>query len=65
MNGVTRMLNRTIEQSRRRTDRYIRKFHRAAADEIKQHWFDLAIEHDRKAAHAARRLAQEIKRSRT
>jgi hypothetical protein len=36
----------------RRTD--IRMFHRAAADEIKQHWFDLAVEHDRKAAHAAR-----------
>jgi hypothetical protein len=65
MNGVTRVLNRTIYQSRRRTDRYIRMFHRAAADEIKQHWFDLAVEHDRKAAHAARRLAEEINRSRT
>lgn len=65
MNGVTRMLNRTIDQSLRRTDRYIRRFHRAAADKIKQHWFDLAVEHDRKAANAARRLAEEINRSRT
>lgn len=65
MNDMTRMINRTIHESRRRTDRYIRMFHRAAADEIKQHWFDLAVEHDRKAAHAAQRLAEENKRSRT
>lgn len=57
MNDTTRMLNRTIHEHRRRTDRYIRMFHRTAADEIKQHWFDLAVENDRKAADAARRLA--------
>jgi hypothetical protein len=65
MNDMTRMINRTIHESLRRTDRYIRMFHRAAADEIKQHWFDLAVEHDRKAADAARRLAEENKRSST
>jgi hypothetical protein len=37
-------------------------FHRATADEIKLHWFNRAVEHDRKAADAARRLAEENKR---
>lgn len=65
MNGVKRLLNRTIEQSQRKTDRYIRMFHRAAAEEIKQQWFDRAVEYDRQAASAARRLAEEINRGST
>jgi hypothetical protein len=62
INNMTQMIKRTIHGSLRRTDRYIRMFHRATADEIKLHWFNRAVEHDRKAADAARRLAEENKR---
>jgi hypothetical protein len=62
INNMTQMIKRTIHGPLRRTDRYIRMFHRATADEIKLHWFNRAVEHDRKAADAARRLAEENKR---
>ena len=58
-------LNRSIAQARRKTDRYIRLFHRARVDDIKTRWFDLAVVHDTQAADASRQLKEvlEAKRS--
>ncbi|AHB50097.1 hypothetical protein W911_08070 [Hyphomicrobium nitrativorans NL23] len=58
-------LNRTIGEAQRKSDRYIRLFHRARAEQIKQHWFDLAVLSDEQAAGASRKLREVLEESRS
>lgn len=48
----------TMRQAQRRTDRFIRLFHRAKETAVKQRWFDLAVRHDEIAADCARQLRE-------
>jgi hypothetical protein len=51
-------LNRSLDEARRRTDRFIRLFHRAKEEVVKKRWFELAIRHDEIAADCARQLRE-------
>lgn len=42
----------------RRTDRFIRLFHRAKLEAVKQRWLDLALRNDQLAADARRQLRE-------
>lgn len=63
--ATIKTLNRSIMDARRRTDRYIRLFHRARADEIKMHWFDLAVVSDEQAADASLKLRDVLEQHRS
>ncbi|HRN87449.1 hypothetical protein [Hyphomicrobium sp.] len=56
--AAIKTLNKIIDEAQRRADRYIRLFHRARAEQIKQHWFDLAALNDQQAADASRKLRE-------
>lgn len=60
-----RTLNRSIGQAQRKADRYIRLFHRAKVEDIKTHWFDLAVLHNAHAANAARHLSEVLEKERS
>jgi len=51
-------LDHVISQARRHTDRYFRLFHRAAVEDIKKRWLDLALQNDAVAAEAAKKRAE-------
>lgn len=46
----------TLHQAHRKTDRFIRMFHRAKDEAIKPRLFELAVQNDRLAAEAAAKL---------
>lgn len=60
-----RILNRSIGQAQRKADRYIRLFHRARVEDIKAHWFDLAVLHNTHAANAACQLSETLEKERS